>query len=139
MLPRVSSCVHLESVSLQSPSRAVFIHSPLGLSIMHSTGVTSLISVSCQQPDLGVHFYPWSKFLFWRQPHYHIQWIRLQRWGNLRVNPGFRVFWFIPPLLAVAYLQSTSFIGRIFFWSFLSRCDLVSDRMVSFGLTTRRC
>ena len=35
-------------------------------------------------------------------------------WGHLRVNPGFGVFWFIPLLLDVAYLQPTSFIGRIF-------------------------
>ena len=33
---------------------------------------------------------------------------------HLRANPGFGVFWFNPLLLTVAYLQSTSFIGRIF-------------------------
>ena len=38
-----------------------------------------------------------------------------QGWGHLRANLGLGVFWFIPPLLVVAYLPPTSFIERIFF------------------------
>ena len=37
-----------------------------------------------------------------------------QGWGHLKANPEFGVFWFIPPLLVVAYLPPTSFIGSIF-------------------------
>ena len=39
---------------------------------------------------------------------------REQGWGYHRANPRFGVFWFIPPLMVVAYLPPTSFIGRIF-------------------------
>ena len=53
---------------------------------------------------------------------YSIQWVESQGWGHLRANLGFGVFWFIPPLLVVAYLPPTSFIGRIF--SGLSGGDL---------------
>ena len=45
---------------------------------------------------------------------YPIQWVTPQGWGYLRTNPWFWVFWFIPPLLTVAYLQPTSFIDWIF-------------------------
>ena len=38
---------------------------------------------------------------------------RSSGWGYLRANPGFGVFWFIPLLLTVAYLQQASFIGKI--------------------------
>ena len=33
---------------------------------------------------------------------------------HLKANPGFGVFWYILQLLAVAYLQPTSFIEKIF-------------------------
>ena len=39
---------------------------------------------------------------------------REQGWDHLRANQGFGVFWFIPPLLVIAYLPPTSFIRRIF-------------------------
>ena len=48
---------------------------------------------------------------------------KASRMIHLRVNPGFGVFWFIPPLLAEAYLHPTSFIERIFFG--LSRVGVV--------------
>ena len=39
---------------------------------------------------------------------------REQGYVHLRANPGFGVFWFIIPLLVVAYLSITFSIGKIF-------------------------
>ena len=47
-------------------------------------------------------------------PLYPIQWVESQGWDHLRANLGFGEFWFILPLLVVAYLSPTSFIGMIF-------------------------
>ena len=76
------------------------LRSPLELSIMPSSGVTSPISVPCRQLYLGVQYYQWSKVKIRGQPTYHIQWIGSQGWGHLRANPRFEVFWFIPSLLS---------------------------------------
>ena len=97
------------------PSRAVVIRSSLGLSIIASAGVTPPTFFSCWQPDLCVQSHSWSKARIGGRSPYPIQWVSTRRMDHLRANPGFGVFWFILTLLAVAYLQPTSFIGRIFF------------------------
>ena len=58
----------------------------------------SPISVPCRQPNLGAQYHR-GLGLFERWPLYPIQWVEPQGWGHLRVNLGFGVFWFIPPLL----------------------------------------
>ena len=95
------------------PPWAFVLCSPQGLSIISETA--SSISVSCWQPDMGVQYHPWSKVRLRRRTAHLIQWVWSQGWGYLRAIPGFRVFLLIPPLLGVAYLQPTSFIGRILF------------------------
>ena len=54
----------------------------------------------CRQPDLGVQYHPWSKVDIRGQPHLPHSMGSEQGWGHLRANPGFGVFWFIPPLLS---------------------------------------
>ena len=59
-----------------------------------------LISVPCRQPDLGVQYHPWSKVVIGGQPLLPHSMGREQGWDHLRANPGFGVFWSIPPLLS---------------------------------------
>ena len=49
----------------------------------------------------------------WVQCPYPIQWVKQRERSHLRANPGFG--YSVLSLLTVVYLQSTSFIGRIFF------------------------
>ena len=49
------------SQSVPIPPTAVVMCSPLGLSIIPSTWMTSPISVPCQQPDLDIQYYLWSE------------------------------------------------------------------------------
>ena len=75
---------------------------------------TSPISVTCRQPDLSVQYHPWSKVDI-RGSNLAL----FKRFGpkdgaTWELHPGFGEYWFIPPLLVVAYPPPTSFIGSIF-------------------------
>ena len=96
------------------PHRAVVMRSPLILNIIafRSDSFSHLRLLPAARPGCLVP----TVVEGWHSGdslHYPIQWVRLQGLDHLRVNPGFSVFWFIAPLLVVAYLQSTSFIWRI--------------------------
>ena len=94
------------------PSRVFVLLSPLELIII--LGAAPLIFVPCQQPGLGVQYQPWSIVDIRGTASLPHSMSIEQRWGHLRANLGFGVFWFISPLLVVAYLPPTSFILRIF-------------------------
>ena len=82
----------------------------------------SPISIPCRQSDLDVQYHSWSKVRLGDGFLTPLNEWGGEEWSYLRANPDLGIFWFIPPLLAVAYLQPTSFIGRIF--SGLSRVDV---------------
>ena len=89
------------------PSRAFVLRSPLELIIIPRARMAAHpISVPCRQPDLGCPVPPiWSndhgrRFAFGGQPLLPHSMGKEQGWGHLRANPGFGVFWFIPPLLS---------------------------------------
>ena len=89
------------------PSRAFFLRSPLELIIMPRARMAAPpISVPCRQPDLRVSSTTHDRndhgrrFTFGGRPHLPHSMGSEQGWGHLRANPGFGVFWFIPPLLS---------------------------------------
>ena len=113
MIPPISSCYFTWSLyDSPVPPRVFVPHSPLGLSIMPLLVVASSISVPCWQPDLGVQYHPWSKVDIKGQSLHSIQWRAVDdsTWELIR-GLGILVH---PSLLALAYLQPTSFTERIF-------------------------
>ena len=86
----------------------------------------SPISVSCRQPDLGVQYHPWSKVDIRGTASTTHSMGREQGWDHLSANPGFGVFWFIPPLLSKTILGQPPLYGGFSLVYTQSRRDLSS-------------
>ena len=114
-VPLVSSAYCARSLLSSSVSSGAFVmRSPPGVNHNVTTRTWLLSSPSFVDSQTWVSSTTRGQRLTFRgQPPYLIQWVGLQGWSHLRANPGFEEFWFIPPLLVVAYLPPTSFIGRI--------------------------
>ena len=91
-----------ESVGNSSvPSRAFVLRSPLELIIMPLLGWQHLPSPSLAGSQTWASSTTRGRRLtFGGQPHLPHSMGSEQGWGHLRANPGFGVFWFIPPLLS---------------------------------------
>ena len=91
--PGCSWCLLISPVS----PRASVLHSLLGLSIMTILdGFSHLRPLSAARPGRPVS----SVVEGWHsgeQPLHPIQCVKGDGWDHSRVNPGFGVFWFIPP------------------------------------------
>ena len=97
------------------PSRVSVLRSPLELIIMPLLGWQHFPSLSLAGSQTWVSSTTRGRRLtfVWQPPLPHSM-DREQGWDHLRANQGFGEFWFIPPLLMLAYLTPTSFIWRIF-------------------------
>ena len=124
------------SLSVSSLSQSCCLVLSSGIKHNHLPQGCLLSSSSLVGNHTLFQYHPWSKVWYGGRLPYSIQFVRLQGWANWEIIRVW-VFWFIHHLLAVAYLQPTSFIGRIslvclkWLWPFL-------DKGVSFELTTRR-
>ena len=94
-------CCSESVVSTSVPSRAFVLRSPLELIIMTLPGWQHFPSSSLAGSQTWVSSTTRGRrLIFGGQSHLPHSMGREQGWGHLRANPGFGVFWFIPPLLS---------------------------------------
>ena len=94
------------------PPKAVVMYSSLGLIIIPSAEVASLIFIPCSSQTWVPSTTHDQRLASWGQPPHLIQWTRPQGWDHLRVRSlGILVYPSPPDLF---YLHLTFFIGSIF-------------------------
>ena len=111
------TAVVLKYTRFRVPPRVIVMHSLLRLSIMYSAGVSSFTYVPCRQPDLSVQYHLLSKVDIRGQPL-----TSFNRRGSkdetiCELIRGLGILVIHPP--SWAYLQSTSFIRRIFQYAYM--------------------